>query len=296
MNIIIITPVRNEEKYINFTIDSILSQTLLPTKWIIVDDGSQDNTGKIIQPFLKTAHFMEYIYIKNRGYRKPGSGVVEAFYDGFRRIENTDYEIVAKMDGDLEFGQDTLDRLVRAFADDPMLGIAGAPRYEQLGKLNSYRRVLVPKGYVGGPFKFYRRKCFKDIGGLIPRAGWDGVDIVRAKMNGWRAGEIESLKIYHLKPTGTAKGEGLTQACEKYGDISYFMGGYFWYFLLRAIGRSLVNRNARIGLFMIKGYYKSKRNKVERESPDFRAALKRIQQENIIFWLKKLLKPSEQLV
>jgi hypothetical protein len=155
--------------------------------------------------------------------------------------------------------------------------------------------VTVAKGHVTGAFKFYRKKCFEDIGGLVPRAGWDGVDIVKARMKGWETGEIDSLKLFHLRPTGTAKGEGLKKAYEKYGDISYYMGGYFWYFILRVIVRSLKRRNPRIGFHMMKGYLTSRKNGLERESTDFRAALRKLQLERMAFSMKHLLRQTDEL-
>ena len=100
--------------------------------------------------------------------------------------------------------------------------------------------------------------------------------------------ENESLKILHLKPTGTAKGEGLVRACKKYGDGSYYMGGYFWYFLLRVIGRSLERRTPIFGYYMLRGYFKAKRNKEVRETEEFRTFLKKVQIQNLLFWIKLL--------
>lgn len=284
MKLVIITPVRDEAEYIEFTINSILSQTLLPVKWVIVNDGSRDNTDKIVKAYSKKARFIEYLGLPDRGYRKPGAGVVEAFYAGFKKVENLNYQILSKMDGDLEFAPDTLEEICKAFTNDPMLGIAGGPRYERVTKDSILKEVLVPKGFVGGPFKFYRKECFRDIGGLIHRAGWDGVDIIKANMHGWKTYEIGSIKIFHLRPTGTADGEGLSKACKKYGDISYYMGGYIWYFTLRVIGRSLLNRNLKIGYYMIKGYLESRRKNAPRESNQFRKSLRQIQIKNTFYW------------
>jgi glycosyltransferase involved in cell wall biosynthesis len=295
VKIIIITPVRDEEEYIKFTIESVIAQTLLPYKWVIVDDGSSDNTGKIIQSYIDKVPFLQYVRVDDRGYRKPGQGVVQAFYEGFKKIEHLDYDVIAKMDGDLQFGRETFQTIVKKFEDEPQLGVTGVVRYERTTKEDQLTRVTVAKGHVTGAFKFYRKNCFEDIGGLVPRAGWDGVDIVRARMKGWETGEIDSLKLYHLRPTGTAKGEGLKKAYEKYGDISYYMGGYLWYFILRVVVRSLKRRNPRIGLYMMKGYFNSRRNGVERESPDFRTALRKLQLERIVFSTKHLLGQTDEL-
>lgn len=284
MKFVIITPVRNEDQYISTTMKSMITQTLLPLEWIIVNDGSTDNTENIINDLMKGKSFIKYIGLKDRGWRKPGKGVIESFYEGFTKIETKNYDILAKFDGDLEFPPYTLEKISTAFSKDPKLGITGGTRYERKRKDQFLHKVLVPKGFVGGPFKFYRRECFEDINGLIRRAGWDGVDIIKANMMGWRTGELESLKIIHLKPTGTAEGEGLMKANEKDGDINYYMGGYVWYFLLRVLGRSLEGRSAKIGYYMIRGYLKSWYINEKRESMEFRRHLKRIQIKNIVFW------------
>jgi len=296
MKIVIITPVRNEASYIPVTMKCMIQQTLLPAEWIIVNDGSTDNTESVIRELMKGHTFIKYICLNNRGFRKPGQGVIETFYEGFKRIERNNYNIIAKFDGDLEFQPDMLEKISNVFKNDPELGITGGTRYERKSIDDKFRKVLVPKGFVGGPFKFYQKKCFKDIGGLIKRAGWDGVDTIKANMKGWKTGEIDSLKIIHLKPTGMAKGEGLAKACMKYGDVSYYMGGYLWYFLLRVIGRSIETCNLKVGYYMLKGYLSSKRNKLQRESYKFRTFLKRKQIDNLNYWLKCVLRVSNRNV
>ena len=123
MKIIIITPVRDEEEYIKLTIESVLAQTLLPFKWVIVDDGSTDNTGKIIQSYLDMVPFLEYVRVDDRGYRKPGQGVVQAFYAGSKKIEHLDYDVIAKMDGDLQFERETFQTIAKRFLDEPKFGV-----------------------------------------------------------------------------------------------------------------------------------------------------------------------------
>jgi glycosyltransferase involved in cell wall biosynthesis len=284
MRVILISPTRNEGKYIRDTLESMAKQTIEPIKWLIVDDGSSDDTGKIVQEYQPKLPYLEYLYLPDRGFRKPAVGVMEAFYKGYERIKNLKYDVIAKFDADLRFPPNMLEIILDAFIQDPKLGITGGTRYEQAEKGGPFKKVLLPKGFVGGPTKFYRRSCFEDIGGLIVRAGWDGVDTIRASMNGWETGEQEDLKIYHLKPTGMAKGEGLKRACEKYGDVSYYMGGYFWYFILRVIGRSINAGNFKIGYYMITGYLKSILKKEKRESKEFRKYLKQVQRKNVTYW------------
>lgn len=292
MKIVIITPTRNEEKYIRTTIECMIKQTVLPIKWVIVNDGSTDKTGIIIQQYIEEFPFIEYVSLEDRGYRHPGKGVVEAFYEGYKKIEAFVFDIVAKFDSDLEFPPDTLEKICQSFKNDQYLGIVGGAIYEQVNNQGIFKKLYVPEGYVCGINKFYRKKCFEDIGGLIFRAGWDGVDNIRANMKGWKTGEVKSLTIHHLKLTGTAHGEGLKKACEKYGDISYYMGGYIWYFILRMILRSIEARNPKVGYFMLQGYLNSFMKKEHREPEEFREFLKRKQLKHTAYLLtnKNILK------
>ena len=289
MKIVIITPARNEEEYVRETIESIIQQTVKPIRWIIVDDGSTDKTVEIIENYTKDFSFMELLKRPNRGFRRPGEGVIESFYEGYNLIKNIEYEIVAKLDADLKFPNNTLELIVNAFEKDKSLGITGGTRYEEIKGKSGYQKIFIQKGYVGGAYKFYRRECFYEIGGIIHRAGWDGVDIVKANMKGWKTGELKDVRIIHLRPTGTSDGEGLKRACMKYGDISYYMGGHFWYFLLRVVGRSILNSNYKTGFYMLKGYLNSKRNKLERESRPFRKFLKKTQRDIIRYHIKNII-------
>ena len=133
-------------------------------------------------------------------------GVVQAFYAGSKKIEHLDYDVIAKMDGDLQFPRETFQTIAKRFLDEPKFGVTGVVRYERTTRQDQMKRVTVAKGHVTGAFKFYRKECFEDIGGLIPRAGWDGVDIVRARMKGWETGEIDSRKLLPLTTYRYSKG------------------------------------------------------------------------------------------
>lgn len=289
MKIILITPVRNEERYIEICIQCMLRQTYLPNKWVIVNDGSSDKTESIVKKFTENFEFIKYISIPDRGYRNPGKGIMDAFYVGYDTLKDEEFDIIAKFDGDLSFPEDMIEKIVNAFREDPALGITGGIRYDAV-RNNIYRKMIVPKYYVGGPAKFYRKECFKNINGLIRRAGWDGVDVVRAQKENWRTGEIENIVIYHLRPTGTSNGEGIKKASLKYGDVSYFMGGYWWYFVLRVIGRSLQNMSPVMFYYMTIGYLSSKYNNVSRENKAFIDYYKLLQMDNIKGYINLLFK------
>jgi len=281
MNVIIITPARDEEHYIEETLKSMVNQTVLPAKWIIVDDGSKDKTAEIVKKYTQQYSFIEFYTRTDRGFRKPGGGVVATFYEGLNRVDESDYDVIAKLDADLKLPVDMIEKIIKSFQQNPKLGITGGIQYESFSDTEPLKKMIVPKGYVLGPQKFYRKECFEDIGGLIERAGWDGVDITRANMKGWETGQIESLKVVHLRSTGTAKGEGRWKACQKYGDVSYYMGGYLWYFLLRCILRSIEHKTPKYGYYMLKGYYRSWKEGYSRESRDFRQYLKKTQLKTV---------------
>jgi len=288
MRVVIITPVRNEGRHIGTTVRCMVGQTHKPVKWIVVDDGSTDETGRIVQEGTAGRSFVEYVSLPDRGCRKPAEGVIESFNRGLAEIGDLEYDIVSKFDGDLEFPDDTIERICKAFRDDPELGVTGGTRFERIRDSGPLKEVIVPEGFVSGACKFYRKKCFEEIGGLISRSGWDGVDTIRAGMKGWKTGQIDSLKIIHLKPTGRAEGEGLKKAGLKYGNTSRYMGGYFWHFLLHAAKQVVFNRSPRIGYYMLKGYFRALAGGEETESPEFRKALKKQQRRNAVQWLKRL--------
>ncbi len=286
MRVAIITPVRNEKEHIGTTIRCMADQTLLPALWVIVDDGSTDGTTEIIEERAAGHSFIKHVIVPDRGFRKPAVGVIESFYEGMKEVEKIDYDVVSKFDGDLEFPPDTIEQICRAFRENPELGITGGSRFERISPSAPLKELIVPDDYVCGIDKFYRRECFEEIGGLICRAGWDGVDTIKANMKGWKTGQLKTLKVVHLKATGTAKGEGLKKAGLKYGDISYYMGGYFWHFVLHTMKLIIFNRKPILGYYMLKGYFGALLRGEKKESADFRRALKKRQRKNVATWLK----------
>ena len=229
MNVVIITPSRNEGKFIGNTIECMKHQTVFPKQWIIVNDGSNDNTDDIVKKYIEELPFITYISIGDEGYRLPGSGVVDTFYSGYKYIKY-DYDVISKLDADVQFSPNMIEIIIKCFKENSKLGITGPVQYEKINNRGDYKKIYCPKGYVAGPHKFYRKECLRDINGLVRRAGWDGVDIIKANMKGWETGEIEDLVLYHLKSTGTSKGEGIKNASLKYGDIKLLHGRVFLVF------------------------------------------------------------------
>jgi glycosyltransferase involved in cell wall biosynthesis len=196
----LITPVRDEEKYIEAMIESILAQTIVPAKWIIVDDGSTDQTVDIVNRYAQRFDFIELIRLPARERRMPGGeGAIPI---AFRRLDLADFDFVGRFDADLVFSSDYINALLAEFDRDLTLGIAGGGLY------NDVNGALIlekdPEFHVRGALKMYRRQCFQDIGGLTTEIGWDTIDEVYAWSKGWNTRSFYQYKVLHRRSTGEA--------------------------------------------------------------------------------------------
>lgn len=237
MKYVIITPAHNEEAYIRSTLDSVVAQTVKPEQWVIVDDGSTDNTADIIQEYVERYPWIKRVTLPVEGSRERGSRVMRVFYEGFRLVE-ADYNFIVKLDGDLSFASDYFECLQDKFAKDSRLGIAGGGCYIPVG--NEWQLERVPVDHVRGPTKVYRKACFEEIGGLPLVNGWDGIDEWRAQMKGWKTRSYNELIVHHLRPTGAA--DGKWGGYIKEGEFAFFLG-YTWLAILaRSIYRGLSER------------------------------------------------------
>jgi glycosyltransferase involved in cell wall biosynthesis len=203
---VIVTPVRNEEVYLGKTVDSVVSQTIQPAEWIIVDDGSTDKTGEIADAASTRHGWICVLHRADRGFRKAGGGVMEAFHDGLHQLQTSDWDFLVKLDGDLSFEKNYFESCLNRFAGNSKLGIGGGT----ICRLGA--NVLVaeshgdPRFHVRGATKIYRRDCWEQIGGLLKRTGWDTVDELKANMLGWETLTFEDVKVLQHKDTGSADG------------------------------------------------------------------------------------------
>ena len=200
MNINIIIPVFNEEKYLERCIDSIIKQTLLPTKLLLVNDNSSDNSENILKKYSKEFLWIEYINIKSNQAHIPGEKVIRTFYKGLETIDSN-YDIICKFDSDIILPENYLESIRNIFNSDPKVGIAGGNLYVKKKNKWVYEKIS-SKDHVRGPIKSYRKKCFEDIQGLRKSIGWDTVDVLIAQYHDWKIKTDKSLAVKHLKPTG----------------------------------------------------------------------------------------------
>ncbi len=247
----IISPVRNEAEYLSRTIASVVKQEHRPVEWVIVDDGSTDETAQIAEAAAAQHWWIKVIRRQNRGFRQPGQGVVEAFYAGYERLTYKTPDFICKMDGDLEFKADYFLTLLREFARRPRLGMASGATYLQKadGKLVQEK---VARNFVVGPIKLYRRACLEDIGGLEPHLGWDTIDVYRSRMRGWETENYPELKVVHLRQMGAAK--GIVWGKMKTGMGEYYYGSHPLFVVARCLYRMTEKPYGLIGLSIGLGY------------------------------------------
>jgi biofilm PGA synthesis N-glycosyltransferase PgaC len=233
---VVVTPVRDEEKHIAATIKAVSRQTVKPIEWVIVNDGSSDHTGSIIDRYAGQSEWIRAIHRANRGFRKAGGGVVEAFYDGYNNLRSSDWEFIVKLDGDLTFAADYFQRCFEHFGKQPRLGIGGGEIYHDVG--GKLKAETGPRFHVRGATKIYRRRCWEAIDGLWVAPGWDTIDEVKANMLGWETGTFEDLHLLHHRLTGSA--EGMWRDRVKHG-VACYVSGYHPFFVaascLRRLGR-----------------------------------------------------------
>ena len=217
---VVITPVRDEEEHVGHTLECMLSQTVLPTEWIIVNDGSTDKTGAIIDEYASRFPWIRGLHRRNRGFRKPGGGVVEAFNEGYSNLQTKDWDFIVKFDGDLSFDPDYFERCFRNFEGDQKLGVAGGTICYVVNGVKEFESA--PAFHVRGATKIYRRLCWDQIGGYWPAPGWDTMDEVKANSLGWNTTSFKDLHLVHHRPTGEA--DGFWNGLVKYGRANYICG------------------------------------------------------------------------
>ena len=252
---VIITPVRDEEEHIGATIESVRRQTLLPAEWVIVDDGSSDRTGEIIDRYAAQYSWIRVLHRKNRGFRKSGGGVMEAFYDGYKTLRCNDWDFIVKLDGDLSFAPEYFEKCFDYFRKDPGLGIGGGEIHHSVVGMAKLEEN--PRFHVRGATKVYRRTCWEAIGGLWPAPGWDTIDEVKANMLGWRTYSFADLHLLHHRLTGSA--EGLLRDRVKHG-VACYASGYHPLFvavscLRRVTQKPYVSGSLAIAYGFLKAYW-----------------------------------------
>jgi glycosyltransferase involved in cell wall biosynthesis len=232
MRYVLITPARNEEKYIGGTIQSVVAQTVLPERWVIVDDGSTDRTAEIVRSFASRYPWIELVSRPQRADRS-FAGKVFAFNAGLERVKPLSFEVLGNLDSDVSFEPDYLAFLLQRFEEDSRLGVAGTPFVEQ--GYDSGKDSFEGENHVAGACQLFRYDCFQDVGGFIPNraGGVDWIAVTTARMKGWKTRSFAEKRIHHHRPIGTAERNEVS-AMYAHGQKDYYLGGSPIWQLFRA--------------------------------------------------------------
>ena len=291
---VLISPCRDEAEYMRETLDSVIKQTLLPAKWVIVDDGSTDRTPQILAEYRAKHDWIEVITRADRGKRAVGPGVIEAFYQGYQSINPDDFDYLCKLDLDLRLPPRYFETLVTRMEADPGLATCSGKAYiEQDGR-------LVNEGHGDdtslGMTKFYRVSRFQAIGGFVREVMWDGIDCHRCRMLGWTACSWDEpdLRFVHLRQMGSSQ-QSIYLGRMRHGYGQYFMGTGFVFMAASALSRIKQKPYMLGSLAMLWGWLNAKlQNKPRYQDVEFRKFLRRYQRRVLFMGKHRALKRIER--
>lgn len=271
--ILIITPAKDEAEYIEKTIASMESQTHRPAMWVIVNDGSDDDTGRLADEAAARHDWITVLHRPAGTQRRVGPGVIEAFYAGLETVDMSDYDFVMKMDADIEVKPRYFEILMGLFAANPRLGtISGKCWVPIEGELVLER---THDEFSHGVAKLFRRECFEEIGGFVRQVMWDGIDCHKCRMHGWDSVSLndDELRIVHLRLMGSSF-RSVYHGRRRWGRGQYFMGTHPAYLLGITAYRMLERPWFLGGVSILVGYIHAALTRMPRfESPGFREEL-----------------------
>ena len=287
----LITPCRDEALYARRTLDAVLGQTEAPALWVVVDDGSKDQTPALLAEYARRTPWMKVVRRADRGERKVGGGVIDAFYAGYETIEPGAFDYLCKLDLDLDLPPGYFAGLMDRMEREPRIGTcSGKPYFFPKGTPDD--RVVFPLADTSrlvsertgdensvGMTKFYRTACFQQIGGFVREVMWDGIDGHRCRQSGWIAVSWDDpeLRFVHLRPMGTSHRSWWTGRV-RHGFGQYFMGTGPVYMLASAVFRMSRPPLVVGGAGMAYGYFRSMVRRAPRYGDvEFRRFLRRYQ-------------------
>jgi len=263
---VIVTPVRDEADYLSLTIESVIKQTHLPDEWVIVNDGSSDGTSEIIDRYAQKYPWIRRVDRQDRGYRKCGGGIIEAFYSGYNALSVRNWDVLVKLDGDLSFPPTFFADALGEFERDQKLGIGGGTLFHITDGKEEIERC--PNFHVRGATKMFRRVCWEQLGGLWIGYGSDTIDEVTANMQGWTTRSFPHLMMHHHRFTGATY--GLWGALVKDGRGDYASGYHPLFMGAKALVR-LARRPYILGsVGLLWGFMECYVKRLPRVGPDIR--------------------------
>lgn len=249
---VLITAAKNEESFIEKTIQSVINQTVKPEKWVIVSDGSTDQTNNIVEQYSNKNKFIDFISLPANKERNFGSKV-NALNKALKKLEGMEFDFIGNLDADVTLSKNYYEDIFRTFQTNPKLGVAGGIILDCIGDKMYPQNISL--NTVAGAIQVFRKKCFDQIGNYIPfkYGGEDAYLELMARMLGWEVQTLAELKVLHHRPTGTGMGS-LSRANLRSGKMFYTLGYSPVFLLVRCFYR-IFDKPVLIGSFLnILGY------------------------------------------
>ncbi len=262
MKYVVITPARNEEAFIEKTLASMVAQTRVPERWVIVDDGSTDRTGAIVQAYVERYPWIELVQRPQRQDRN-FAGKAHAFNAGLEQVRSFQFEVIGNLDADISFEHDYFEFLLSKFAEFPRLGVAGTAMRE--ANYDAVTDSFYNDNDVFGACQLFRRTCFEQVGGYTP-IKWGGIDWVAvrtARLKGWQTRSFRDKLFYHHRPMGATEAN-TWKARFDYGRKDYFLGNHPFWQVFRVSFQMMKRPYVVGGLLLLSGYFYSFASRIQR--------------------------------
>jgi poly-beta-1,6-N-acetyl-D-glucosamine synthase len=294
---VLISPCRDEADYMRQTLDTVIAQSLRPAKWVIVDDGSADETPHILAEYARRHNWIQIVTRSDRGRRAVGPGVIDAFYAGLDTVNLDEFKYLCKLDLDLEIPATYFERVIELMEATPrQANFSGKPYLrEKDGRLISER--LGDENAVG-QIKLYRTTAFKEIGGFVRQVSWDGIDGHMCRMKGWIAHSEDrpELRFIHLRQMGSSQ-QSIWVGRLRWGFGKYFMGSSLYYVSAVSLYRMFEKPYIIGGWGILWGYIKAMMAGTPRfENDEFRRFLRRFELQSLLFGKRRTVDRYHQRI
>ena len=277
---VLVTPARNEETLIEGTIRSVVAQTIRPSRWVIVSDGSTDGTDGIVQRYAKEHTWIELLRMPEHRDRTFAAKAM-CFNAGYDKVKSEAFDLIGNLDADITFEPDYYAFLLGKFAERPRLGVAGTPFIEDASQPqhHTYAHQFADLEHVSGACQMFRRTCFEEIGGYTPikGGGIDWVAVTTARMRGWQTRTFVEKTCFHHRTMGTASRSRL-MARFRHGQEDYYVGGHPLWQVLRSTFQMKEKPFVLGGLFLILGYFWAMAKRTQRPVSPELIAFRRAEQ------------------
>ncbi|MFZ2160725.1 MAG: glycosyltransferase family A protein [Sideroxyarcus sp.] len=286
---VLISPCRNEADFMRQTLDTVIAQSIRPARWVIVDDGSTDETPRILADYANRHDWIMIVTRADRGRRAVGPGVIEAFYAGYERINPDNYDYLCKLDLDLRLPTRYFENLIERMENNPRIATCSGKAYiEKNGGLVNERHG--DETSIGAS-KFYRMSHFRQLGGFVREVMWDGIDCHRCRMNGLIACSWDDpeLRFVHLRPMGSSQ-KSIFTGRMRHGYGQYFMGTGLVFILASAVYRIPEKPYVLGGLAILWGWLRSALQRKPRYGDlEFRKFLRSYQWRSLLVGKKRAI-------